>query len=122
MAKANKGKAKQPWQDIVREVQCNRDASIDRVQPPIPKNSNNPPTNVLDIPNQVLNHEEIQITQISPEDLLSRLATGELTATTITRAFLRRAALAQKLVGPQPLDIYLNYQRCLDQLRHRTSP
>jgi amidase len=100
MAKATKGKEKRPWQDILREVQYNRDASIIRVQPSIPENSNNLPTNVLDIPSQVLNHEEIQITQIPPEDLLSRLATGELTATVVTRAFLRRAALAQKLVSP----------------------
>jgi amidase len=94
MAKATKGKAKRPWQDIVQEVQYNRDASIDRVQPPIPKISNDLPTNIFDIPSQVLNHEEIKITQIRPEDLLSRLATGELTATAVTRAFLRRAALA----------------------------
>lgn len=122
MAKPTKAKAKRPWQDIAREVQDYRNASTDRVQPAIPKLPSNLPPNVLDIPSQVLRQEEIQITQTAPEDLLSSLAAGELSATSVTRAFLRRASLAQKLVSFNSLSLPLYRQQYPDQLRHRTSP
>jgi len=122
MAKPNKAKARQPWQDIAREVQNYRDASIDRVQPVISKLPTHLPPNVLDIPSQLLSQEEIQITQTAPEDLLRRLAAGELSATSVTRAFLRRAGLAQMLVCLRFLSIFLPRQRYPDQLPHGTSP
>ncbi len=122
MAKPIRGKAKQPWQDIAREVQHYRDASIDRIQPPLLKLSSNLPANTHGIPKEVLSHEEIQITQTPPENLLSRLAAGELTAASVTRAFLRRAGLAQKLVSHASLGLCLPRQQHLDQLRNRTSP
>lgn len=107
MAKSMKPKAKRSWQDIAREVQDYRDSTIDQVQPAIPKLPADLPRNVLDIPTKLLGQVEIQITEASPEELLAALATGTLTATSVTRAFLRRAALAQKLVSLQSLDFYL---------------
>lgn len=99
MAKPTKAKAKRPWQDIAREVQDYRDASIDRIQPAIPMLPASLPPYILDIPSQVLSHQEIQITETAPEDLLSKLTSGEITATSVTTAFLRRAGLAQKLAS-----------------------
>lgn len=99
MSKPMKAKAKRPWQDIAQEVQDYRDATIDEVQPAIPNPPTNLPSNVIHIPRELLSQEEIQITQTVPEDLLFKLACGELTATSVTIAFLRRAGLAQKLVS-----------------------
>jgi hypothetical protein len=110
MAKANKGMAKRPWQDITREVQDYRNASIGRVQPSLPRLPNNLPASVIGIPNEVLGREEVQITQASPEDLILKLATGNLTAIAVTRAFLRRAALAQNLVSSPHLPLGLHPQ------------
>jgi Asp-tRNA(Asn)/Glu-tRNA(Gln) amidotransferase A subunit family amidase len=46
----------------------------------------------------VLTPEEIKITESTVEDLATLLAKGEFSAVTVTKAFLRRAALAQKAV------------------------
>lgn len=53
----------------------------------------------MKIPSEVLEPEEIRITSLPPEELVQLLASGQLTATTVTKAFLRRAGLAQKLVN-----------------------
>lgn len=98
MAQVSKTKKKRPWRDIAREAQQYRDASIARVQPELPQLPENLPKNVTKIPGTVLYWEEIKITEMLPEDLLSALASGELTAVAVTTAFLRRASLAQKLV------------------------
>jgi amidase len=89
---------KRPWQDIAQEAQAYRDASITRVRPDVPQLPLNLPKNVLNIPRNTLSEGEIHITEAAPENLLSMLASGELTATAVTTAFLRRAGLAQKLV------------------------
>jgi hypothetical protein len=98
MARDTKAKQKRPWQDIAREAQEYRDASIARVQPGVPQLPTSLPQNVVDVPRNALSQQEVQITETAPEDLLSALASGELKATTVATAFLRRAGLAQKLV------------------------
>ena len=91
-------KRKRLWQDIAQEAQQYRDASVFRVWPGLPPFSENLAKNVTEIPGAVLSQEEVRITEMPPEGLLSVLASGDLTAVTVTTAFLRRASLAQKLV------------------------
>jgi hypothetical protein len=50
-------------------------------------------------PAKVLHPDDVRITEMLPESLLALLASGELTATEVTTAFLRRAVIAQKLVS-----------------------
>jgi amidase len=105
MAQSSKRKRERPWQDIAKEAQDHREASLMKVQPghraafdriqfaeELPKNS-------MNIPGKALHPRDFQITETLPEHLVKALATGELSATDVTTAFLRRAALAQKLVS-----------------------
>lgn len=94
----------QPWQETARKVQADRDRSIAQVKPPIPLLPSQLPSRVIDIPRQHLSSEELAITESSAKDLVSALSTGNLTATATVKAFLRRAALAQKLVSSRLAD------------------
>jgi hypothetical protein len=98
MAKVKVVKRKRPWQDIAQEAQQYRDESIAQVWPDLPQFPENLAKNVTEIPGTVLSQEEVQITEMPPEGLLSVLASGDLTAVAVMTAFLRRASLAQKLV------------------------
>ena len=88
------------WQEVAKTAQEYRDASIGRVEPAVPDVPQYLPRDVTPIPRELLSKEEVEITQTLTEDLLKSLASGELTSITITKAFLRRAGLAQKLVSP----------------------
>ncbi|KAL9044130.1 MAG: hypothetical protein Q9214_002711 [Letrouitia sp. 1 TL-2023] len=90
---------KRPWQDVAREAQGHRDESVALVKPELSKLVDPLPATAVGIPAQVLTPEELKITETLPEDLLDLLASGNLTAAAVTAAFLRRAALAQKLVS-----------------------
>jgi Asp-tRNA(Asn)/Glu-tRNA(Gln) amidotransferase A subunit family amidase len=57
------------------------------------------PRDVSCIPMLVLSDEELAITSANVEDLVPKLTSGEWSATKVVKAFLRRAALAQKLVN-----------------------
>lgn len=86
------------WQEVAASMQARRDQSIAAVTPPIPDIPIPVPTNVTGIPKQLLSSLEIEITEAVPEKLVIALADGDLSATEVTTAFLRRAGLAQKLV------------------------
>ena len=86
------------WQDVAKQAQELRDASINRISPAIPEVPKEPPKDVTDIPKYLLSSEEVVITQTPPEELIASLASGKLTSSAVTTAFLRRAGLAQKLV------------------------
>lgn len=105
-------KQKEPWQHTAQEAQEYRDASIARVQPEVPQLPPNLPPNVINIPGETLSQDEIQITETPPEDLLGLLASGGLTATIVTKAFLRRAGLAQKLVTTFPTVFPITPTKC----------
>ncbi|MCJ1378120.1 hypothetical protein MMC17_001216 [Xylographa soralifera] len=90
---------KASWQEVAKTAQEYRDASIGRVEPAVPNVPQYLPRDVTSIPKELLSKEEVEITQTLTEDLLKSLASGELTSTTITKAFLRRAGLAQKLAN-----------------------
>ena len=107
-------KRTRPWQDIATEAQEYRDASIARSWPDMPQLPADLPKNVFTILRESLCQTDIQITEMLPEALLTALASGELTATSVTHAFLRRASLAQKLVR---FNIFMT--PCLSQLGGR---
>ncbi|KAK6336279.1 hypothetical protein TWF696_001841 [Orbilia brochopaga] len=88
------------WQQIAAERQSYRDASISRVSPRIPDiDPGSLPLNVLNTARKMLTSREVWITENGSMELLDHLARGNLTATEVTRAFLRRAGIAQKLVN-----------------------
>ena len=87
------------WQEVAADRQDHRDATIAQIDPPIPE-LKDIPLNTIPLAKQVLTAEEIRITESAVEVLAAAVAKGELSAVTVTRAFLRRAALAQKAVGP----------------------
>lgn len=87
------------WQDIAREAQEERDASIRSVHPTVPEIPNSLPLNVTGLPKELLFEEEIAITETVPEDLIAKIASKKLGSQVVVNAFLRRAGLAQKLVN-----------------------
>lgn len=87
------------WQEVAAIAQDHRDRSIAQIKPTVPDVPLNLPTNVTKLPQELLSNAEIAITESSPENLLSSLASGERSSTEVTIAFLRRAGLAQKLVS-----------------------
>ena len=86
------------WQEISQEKKNHRDRSIAQIQPTLPELPPDLPPNVVQIPSRVLPEDENNIATKSPESLVSELASGSLTSEQVTKAFLRRAIIAQKLV------------------------
>ena len=95
--KASKEK-QQAWEDIAQSAQDHRDRSLKKSFFQMPNLPDPLPKNVMHIPSTILNEAETEITETSPERLVQLLADGQLTATEVTTAYLRRAAIAQKLV------------------------
>ena len=97
MARSEKSQSKRPWQDVAKEAQKFRDASLARV-PGIDEVfgrhtfSDTLLKDVTAIPRLVMNESDVQITESLPEKLVEILAKGKLPATDVTLAFLRRAA------------------------------
>lgn len=85
------------WQEVAADRQKYRDTTLATIQPAIP-DIPSPSLNTISIAKDVLTTEEIKITESKVEELAPQLARGELSAVTVVKAFLRRAALAQKLV------------------------
>ena len=86
------------WQEVAADRQKYRDKTIAAIESPIPE-VNEVPLNTTAIVKQILSSEEIGITESLVEDLTLKLAKGEISAVTVTKAFLRRAALAQVAVS-----------------------
>lgn len=90
---------KASWQESARRVQAVRDRSVKHVDPAIVDIDDAHTGRVIDVPRQRLTPAERDITESSAESLVASLAAGKLTAAAVTNAFLRRAAIAQKLVS-----------------------
>ncbi|CAG9975284.1 unnamed protein product [Clonostachys byssicola] len=101
-----------------------RDDSIDSVLPDVTL-PDPLPQNVQGIPDTILNPEELQITGYDTLQLVQKLASRELSCESVTKAFLKRAALAQKTVNcitellPEHA---INRAKYLDSLPHPTGP
>lgn len=86
------------WQEVAADRQKHRDATISIIEPPLP-DIEEVPQNTISLAKQVLTAEEVKITETTVEDLVGHLAKGEVSCVAVTKAFLRRAGLAQKVVG-----------------------
>jgi hypothetical protein len=93
---------------LIAEAREFRDASISRVEAPLSPLPSPLPKNVTRIANDVLSSEELKITSYDAVELIQAIREKVFTCEAVTRAFLRRAALAQKLVISLPLNsVYL---------------
>jgi amidase len=84
---------------LIAGVRSYRDASISRIEPALPELPDPLPKNVTGIAKDVLSEEELKITSYDAPELLVAISEKVFSVEAVTRAFLRRAALAQKLVG-----------------------
>lgn len=91
----------QTWQEKVGWAREKRDASLAKVEPKlngVPE-ADNLPLSSQDLAKTVLTAREIEITeQCGITELLRLLRERKITVEEVTRAFLRRAALAQAAV------------------------
>ncbi|KAH7160475.1 amidase signature domain-containing protein [Dactylonectria estremocensis] len=86
----------QHWEDKVRWARDKRDASLAKVEPKLEGIPETLPLSSQDLPRAILTAWEIEITETySITELLSLLRERIISVEEITRAFLRRAALAQ---------------------------
>lgn len=90
-----------PWQEIARQVQAARERSIEQVDPDIAALPETHAGRVIDVARNYLSPSEQAISESSAQTLVASLAAGKLTALAVTNVFLRRAAIAQKLVNPK---------------------
>ncbi|KAI9743625.1 MAG: hypothetical protein M1818_002941 [Claussenomyces sp. TS43310] len=87
------------WQEVAADRQQYRDETIAAIEPAVPAIPSDMPLNVSRLPRQLLTSEETKITEMLVEDLAPALAEKRLSATTVVKAFLRRAGLAQRLTN-----------------------
>lgn len=86
------------WQEVAADRQGHRDATIAAIEPPVPDIKDVPQCTIA-LAKEYLTAEEIKLTETPVEQLVPLLAKGELSSTALVKAFLRRAALAQKAVS-----------------------
>lgn len=86
------------WQETAKKTQEYRDETVAAVNTPDIA-TKQLPLNVSNIPRDLLKPKEVELTETAPETLLKQLASGDISSVNLTEAFLRRAALAQKLVS-----------------------
>ena len=98
MATISTTMTKKSWQDVAKTAQEHRDTSISRIEPAVPEPPSDLPLDVTQIPRQSLTSEELKITEMSTKLLSDCVSQDKLRCTTIIKAFLRRAGLAQRLV------------------------
>lgn len=82
------------WQDISASMKKHRQETISAVIPAVPDARKDLPLNVTGVPSQLLPPDVVSLTETPTETLLKKLATGDLTSTRLTKAFLQRAGLA----------------------------
>ena len=88
------------WTEVVAEVQSAREASLAKVEPKLEGLPAELPLNSQQLPKTVLTAKEIEITEkYSVTELLEVLRSRKISVEEVTRAFLRRAALAQAAVS-----------------------
>jgi amidase len=87
------------WQEIAKAAQEHRDSTLAQLAIPMPPIPSDLPQNVMSIPKMLLDPSTISITNQPPEELLESLLAGQISAITVTNAFLQRSAVAQGLVN-----------------------
>jgi hypothetical protein len=89
------------WQEVAADRRKHRDSTLSLLDPTLPT-IDNLPLNTIPLASKYLTAEEIKITETLPEILVSQLAKGALSSVAVTKAFLRRAGLAQLAVRLRP--------------------
>ena len=87
------------WQDKASSAAARRDASLAKVEPKLEGIPEVLPLSSQELPKSVLTPRELEITEkYSVTELLKILRERKISVEEVTRAFLRRAALAQVAV------------------------
>lgn len=87
------------WEDRVAPVRAKREASLAKVEPALKTLPTDLPLNSQALPRELLTPREIEITEdYTVKQLLAKLKSREISSEEVTRAFLRRAAVAQAAV------------------------
>jgi amidase len=132
MAPPNKKqKVLRSWQEIAKQAQDHRDASLAQVKPGLPDSFATLEGTLEDVQShlqkgvaimaavKILHPDDVKITEMLPERLIAALASGDLSTTEVTTAFLRRAAISQKLVSVEiSLSQDLKANSGTDELHH----
>lgn len=88
------------WQEKAAWARDFRDKTLLKVEPPLAGIPSELPSNSQGLPAIVLTEREIEITEkYTVEELLNVLRRRKISVEEVTRAFLRRAALAQVAVS-----------------------
>lgn len=88
------------WEDKASLARAKRDAGLAKVEPKLEGIPDELPLSSQDLPKSVLTPREIEITEkYSVTELLKILKERKISVEEVTRAFLRRAALAQVAVS-----------------------
>lgn len=91
------------WQEKVAWARSQRDANLAKVEPRLEGLPDELPLNSQGLPKIVLTPRELEITDgYSVTELLAALRSRKFSVEEVTRAFLRRAALAQSAVCISP--------------------
>lgn len=91
------------WQDKVAGERAKRDASLRKVDPKIEGMPDDLPVNSRGLPAVILTEREIEITEsYTVTQLLAVLRERTISVEEVTRAFLRRAAVAHLAVSWRP--------------------
>lgn len=98
--------------ELIAKALAVRDQSLAAVQPPLdlsrlPKPL---PKNVTPLAKDLLTEEELTITGLDVPELLEAIRSKKYSCVTVTKAFLRRAALAQELVSSIYLSLSILYK------------
>lgn len=100
------------WEDKVAWARAQRDASLAKVEPKLTGIPDELPQSSQDLPKTVLTAREIEITEnYTITKLQTALFTRKISVEEVTRAFLRRAALAQAAVRGIPSSM-TNISQC----------
>ena len=84
------------WEQKAQSVRDYRDASLAKVDPPLDFRNSDLPSSSKNLPKQLLTSREYEITECyNVSALLEKLRSRAFSAEEVTRAFLRRAAIAQ---------------------------
>ncbi|UNI24721.1 Amidase [Purpureocillium takamizusanense] len=88
------------WQEQALRFRTVRDASMSTINTQLPDLSGDKQlARVIGVPRLHLTQAEVHLTESAPEVLVRSLAVGRVTAKEVVLAFLRRAAIAQKLAN-----------------------
>lgn len=100
----------QSWEVKASSARARRDAGLAKVEPKLEGIPDILPLSSQDLPKGVLTPREIEITEkYSVTELLKILRERKISVEEVTRAFLRRAAVAQVAVRVMYYDAYLAY-------------